>query len=80
LIAVPGAADAITASPPAIAGMPMGILVSVALFLMGVGIEALRRASSERSALLAFAGLTFPSAIVTVVAPLLVLLIQRMPL
>jgi hypothetical protein len=80
LIAVPGSADAITASPPALAGMPLGVvMVCAALIVMAVGIEAMRRAPSEQFAFLAFAGLTLPSAIVMIVAPLLVLLIQIMP-
>ncbi|HET9754959.1 MAG TPA: hypothetical protein VFP66_00530 [Candidatus Limnocylindrales bacterium] len=79
LIAVPGASDVITANPPDVAGMPLGIIpVGAALILMLAGLEILRRASSEHSALLAFIGLTLPSAIVMVVAAMLVVVVQNM--
>jgi purine-cytosine permease-like protein len=39
----------------------------------------MRRAPSEQFAFLAFAGLTLPSAIVMILGPLFVLLIQIMP-
>jgi hypothetical protein len=81
LIGVPHLGEAIGANPPAVVGLPLGVvLVRAALALMVVGIQALRRASSERSALVAFIGLTLPSAIIVALAPLFVLLIQSMPL
>ncbi|HEV8697720.1 MAG TPA: hypothetical protein VGQ89_08510 [Candidatus Limnocylindrales bacterium] len=79
LIAFPESMDPVTANPPAVAGLPAGvILVGVALAVMAIGIEVVRRASSNRSALLAFVGLTLPSAAVVVVAPALILIVQNM--
>ena len=76
-VAVPGSWDAIGANPPAILGLPLGIVVvGIALGLMVLGLVALARASSERSTLLAFVGLTLPSTILMAAAPVLVLLIQ----
>jgi hypothetical protein len=78
-IAAPGAWDAITANPPAIAALPLGmVLVGVGLSLMLLGVVALRAASSRPSMMLAFVGLTLPSIILMIVAPTLVLLIQTM--
>lgn len=79
LVAFPGSMDPVTANPPAMAGLPLGVvLVGVALAVMAIGVVALRRASSNRSALLAFVGLTLPSAAVVVVAPALLLIVQNM--
>jgi hypothetical protein len=79
LIAFPGSMDPVTANPPAVAGLPAGVvLVGAALAVMAVGIEILRRVSANRSALLAFVGLTLPSAVVVVLAPALVLIVQNM--
>jgi hypothetical protein len=78
-IAFPGSMDPVTASPPEVAGFPAGvILVASALAVMGLGIEVLRRASSNRVALLAFLGLTVPAAAIVVVAPVLIVIVQTM--
>jgi hypothetical protein len=45
---------------------------------MAIGVVALRRASSTRSARLAFLGLTVPAPAVMVVAPALGLIIENM--
>lgn len=79
LIAFPGSMDPIGALPPAVAGLPGGIvLVGAALAVMAIGVVALRRASSTRSTLLAFLGLTVPAAAVVVVAPALILIVQNL--
>jgi hypothetical protein len=79
LIAFPESVEPIGANPPAVAGLPVGILlVGAALAVMVIGVVALRRASSTRSTLLAFLGLTVPAAAVTAVAPALVLNVQNM--
>jgi hypothetical protein len=80
-IAVPGSIDPITANPPALAGLPAGILVvGAALVVMAIGVEVLRRTSSTVSMLLALAFLTLPSAVVMVMAPSLILMIQSSPI
>jgi hypothetical protein len=66
--------DPIFANPPATLGLPFGVvLVGVAMAVMATGILALHRASSNRSALLAFVGLTLRSAAVVFASPALVL-------
>ena len=78
LIAFPGSMDPVFANPPAMAGLPTGVvLVAAALAVMAIGIEVLRRASSNGMALLVFAVLTLPSAAVMVLAPTLILDIQN---
>lgn len=79
LVAIPGSMDPIFANPPDVAGLPAGvILVGVALAVMAIGVEILRRASSNRSALLAFVGLTLPSAAVVALSPALILIVQNL--
>ena len=79
LIAIPGAADAVTANPPSVAGQSLGIVsVGAALILTALGVLAMHRASTQQSALLAFVGLTLPSAVVMFVAPVLLLLFRVM--
>jgi hypothetical protein len=79
LIAFPGSMHPVRSNPPAVAGLPAGIvLVGIALAVMAIGVVALRRASSTRSALLAFLGLTVPAAAVVVVAPALILIVRNM--
>jgi len=71
--------DPVTANPPEVAGLPGGVvLVAAALAVMVVGVEVLRRTSSNRVALLAFLGLTLPSAAVVLVAPVLIVSVQTM--
>lgn len=61
-------------NPPDTLGLPLGVvLVGAALAVKAIGVVALNRASSNRSAQLAFVGLTLPAAIVIVVAPALIL-------
>jgi hypothetical protein len=79
LIAVPGSMDPVRSNPSAVARLPAGILlVGAALAVMAIGVVALRRASSTRSALLAFLGLTVPAAAVMVLAPALGLIVDNM--
>lgn len=79
LIAFPGFMDPVGANPPEMIGLPLGIvLAAAALVLMAIGVEVLRRASSNRVALLAFVGLTLPSAALIVVAPALIAIVQNM--
>jgi hypothetical protein len=74
-IVAPGSIDSIFANPPAVAGLPGGVvLVAAALAVMAIGVDILRRTSSNTTALLAFAFLTVPSAAVMIVAPTLVLM------
>jgi hypothetical protein len=76
--AFPGSVDPITANPPALLGLPLGVvLVFVALAVMAVGIVALRQASSSRSTLIALLVLTVPAAVLIVVAPALILMVQN---
>jgi hypothetical protein len=78
LIASPGSMDPVTSNPPEVVGLPAGVvLVAGALAVMAIGIEVLRRASSNGVALLAFLGLTLPSAALIVAAPALILNIQN---
>ena len=78
-IAFPGSMDPVTANPPAVAGLPAGVLlVGAALVVMAIGVEVLRRTSSTTSMLLAFLGLTVPAAAVIVVAPALILSVQNL--
>jgi hypothetical protein len=78
-IAFPGFMDPAFANPPAIAGLPAGvILVAAALAVMAIGVEVLRRSSSTRSALVAFLGLTVPAAAVVVATPALILIVQNL--
>lgn len=80
LIASPRSMDVLGASPPAMAGLPAGILmVGAALAVMAIGVVARRRASSTQSTLLAFLGLTVPAAAVVAVAPALIVMVQTMP-
>jgi hypothetical protein len=79
LIASPGSMDPLITNRPSVAGLPAGILlVGVALAVMAIGVVALRRASSTRSMLLAFLGLTVPAAAFMVVGPALMLIVQNM--
>ena len=79
LIAFPQYLETIGENPPAVAGLPAGILlVGAAVAVMVIGVVALRRASSTRSTLLAFLGLTVPAAAVIVVAPALVRIVLNM--
>jgi hypothetical protein len=79
LIAFPGWMDPVLANPPEVVGLPGGVLLVVAaLAVMAIGIEVLRRTSSNRTALLAFLALTVPAAAVVIVAPALVLIVQNM--
>ena len=78
LIAAPASLDPAFANPPAFAGLPLGvILLGVALLVMAIGVEILRRSSSNRTTLLTFVGLTLPSAVLVVVTPALVLMSQN---
>jgi len=74
LVAFPVYMEPMFLNPPATLGLPLGVvLVAAALAVMAIGVVALNRASSNRSAQLAFVGLTLPAAIVIVVAPALIL-------
>ena len=76
--AFPGSVDPITANPPEMLGLPLGVvLVFVALAVMALGIVALRQASTDRSTLIAFLALTVPAAVLIVVTPALILMVQN---
>ena len=78
LIAFPRSMDAVFANPPAVAGLPAGVIfLGIALAVMAIGVVALRRTSSIGSMLLALLGLTVPAAVVVVVAPALIFLVQN---
>jgi hypothetical protein len=75
LIAAPGGLYRLGDNPPAIVGLPVGLLVvDAALLVMAVGVAILLRTTSIRSAFVAFLCLTVPAAIVVVTAPMLVLM------
>jgi hypothetical protein len=77
-IALPGFMDPVFANPPAVAGLPGGVvLIGAALVVMAIGVEVLRRAPSTTSTALALAFLTVPSLVVVVMAPALILMIQN---
>lgn len=76
LIAFPGSIEMFGGNPPSVIGLPAGILsVGVALAVMAIGIVGLYRASTNRSALLAFVAFTLPSAILMVLTPALILIV-----
>jgi hypothetical protein len=76
-IVSPRSLDSLAANPPAIAGLPAGLLfIGIALTVMGIGFVAIRKASSMRAILLAFVGLTIPSTAVVAMSPAIILLIQ----
>jgi hypothetical protein len=79
LIADPWSMFPVRSNPSAVAGLPAGILlIGAALAVMAIGVVALRRASSTRSELLAFLGMTVPAAALMVLAPALGLIIENM--
>jgi hypothetical protein len=77
LIAAPGGVYRLGDNPPAIVGLPVGILlVGIALVVMAIGVAILLRTSSTRSLLVAFLCFTVPAAVVMVAAPVLILMVQ----
>jgi hypothetical protein len=75
VVAAPRAIEAVGANPPAVAGLPVGLLlVGAALAIMAVGVVVIHRTSSPWSKLAAFVCLTVPAAVVMVAAPVLTLL------
>ncbi len=79
LITDPWSMFPVRANPSAAVGFPAGILlVGAALAVMAIGVVVMRRASSTRSELLAFLGLTVPAAALLLLAPALGLIIENM--
>ncbi len=75
LVAAPRAIDTLFSNPPALAGLPLGVLLdAIALLAMAAGIIALRRASSTAMTVAAVLCLTVPAAVVVAAAPVLVTL------
>src|SRR6266508_1539144 len=78
LIAAPESIEPLGANPPAIIGLPLGIvLVGTALAVMAVGVVVIRLTSSNVVALVAFVCLTLPAAVVVAMAPTLLLLLIK---
>jgi hypothetical protein len=70
---VPPWFDLLSSNPPAVAGMPAGLLlVAAALVVMGIGVVVLARTSSARSLIVTLLGLTVPAAVVVAIAAVIV--------
>jgi hypothetical protein len=69
LVAIRGSAELIGANPPAVAGLPLGMLfVVLALLVMALGVVVLAR-SSPVVALVGFIFLTVPATMLMIVGP-----------
>jgi hypothetical protein len=79
VIAVPGFMDPIFSKPPEAFGLPLGVVsLGCALSVMGVGVVVLWRTTSRAAAILAFACLTVPAAMLSVLAPAIVLILMNL--
>jgi hypothetical protein len=75
-VVVPDASEPIFANPPAMLGLPAGLVVlAFSLVLMAVGVVVLAKTTSRKSAIYAVAFLTAPSTALVVLAPPIILLI-----
>lgn len=69
-----GFMEPVFANPPSVVGIPLGaILIVVAWLVMALGLVAMRRTRSAAGRMAAFALLTIPALILTVLAPVIVL-------
>jgi hypothetical protein len=77
-LAAPGYMEPAFANPPAVLGMPAGLVpLSVALALTAVGVVGLRRVSSTLAVTLVFLVSTVPAIFAVVLTPALVLILQN---
>jgi hypothetical protein len=77
LVASPSSIEPLGAIPPAIAGLPVGILiVAIALVLMAIGVFGLRRSSSTTSMVLFLSLFTIPSTVLVLFASAVLRLLQ----
>ena len=75
-VVVPDASEPIFANPPAMLGLPVGlVLLAFSFVLMAVGVVVTAKATSRKSAIYAIAFLTAPSTALLVLAPAIILLI-----
>jgi hypothetical protein len=65
--------DLLASNPPALVGMPLGlVMVAAALMVMAIGVVVLARTSSARSLVVTLLGLTVPAAVVVAIAAVIV--------
>ena len=78
-VAAPGFLDPIYANPPAIAGLPAGIvLLGGSLLLAGLGVLIAYRTRSDLVALLAFLFLSVPAMAAIILLPAIILIVQNL--
>ena len=78
-ILAPGFMDPIYANPPAIAGIPAGIVILGGAFLLaGLGVLIADRTRSDLVALLAFLFLSIPAMVVIILLPAIILIVQNL--
>lgn len=74
--AAPGFMDPMYANPPAVAGLPAGVvLIAAALFLTIVGVEVLRRVESNTVAAFVWLLFTVPAIAMVLLGPAAILLV-----
>jgi hypothetical protein len=77
-LVAPGFMEPAFANPPAVLGMPAGLVpLSVALALTAMGIVGLRRVSSTQATMLVFLFSTVPATFAIVLTPAMVLVLQN---
>jgi hypothetical protein len=75
-IFAPGANEPLFANPPAVLGLPAGlVLLAFSFVLMAVGVVVMARTTSMRSAIYTLVFLTAPATALVVLAPAIILLI-----
>ena len=78
-VAAPGFMDPIYSNPPAIAGLPAGIVILGGAFLVaGLGVLIADRTRSDLVAFLAFLFLSCPAMAVIILASPIVLIVQNL--
>lgn len=76
LVLAPGFMDPVFSNPPAVLGLPAGVmLVLAALGWMALGVILLRRTSTTVGALIAFLAFTVPATLMILLTPAAVLII-----
>jgi hypothetical protein len=75
-VVAPDASEPIFANPPAMLGLPAGlVLLAFSFVVMAVGVVVMARTTSIRSAIFTFAFLTAPATALAALAPAIILLI-----
>jgi hypothetical protein len=75
-VAAPNTIEPIFANPPAVYGLPAGlVLLAFSFAFMAVGVVVITKTTSRRSAICAIAFLTAPSTALLILAPTIILLI-----